>query len=139
MIRSRVTLPSVRLSLSLAYALALVLGVGATALAPTGRALADGPHVRSQEVFAGRVGPYDVKVLTLPVVGTMHLSTSIAPQGVSNAVVTDARVQMSASGPQGGAQVLGPEEASNAFGSPGWYGFNLPINQTGMWAFTVAV
>lgn len=130
--------PLVRSILNVAYLLALFLGAVAFALAPTGHALANGAHVGSQEVFSGRVGPYAVTVLTIPVTGAMHLSINVSELGRATPV-TDATVQVSATGLQGNSQALGPADAPAAFGALGWYGVTLPIEEAGAWTFTLAV
>lgn len=118
--------------------LALILGTAAIALMPADQVLANGPHVRSREVFAGTAGPYQVKVLTAPVVGTMHLSIQVT-RLAGIVPVGDAKLQASGTGPGGTSTAVGPLEATAAFGNPGWYGVNLPINEAGTWRFTLAV
>lgn len=89
-------------------------------------------------MFAGPAGPYQVKVLTAPVVGTMHLSIQVT--GLAGTVpVGDARLQVAGTGPQGTLMAAGPVAATAAFGNSGWYGVNLPINEPGAWMFTLLV
>ena len=130
--------PSTCLALRTLHALALALGLLIMALLPTTQVSANGPHVRSREVFSGPVGPYEVRALTAPVVGTMHLSIYVAQPG-SNTPVSNSKLQVSGIGPQGPSQVVGPVWAAAAFGSPGWYGVNLPIDQAGNWVFRLVV
>lgn len=135
---SREMLRSLRLTESFVHALGLVLAVVSIALMPVGQALANGPHVRSQEVFSGPAGAYQLRVLTVPLTGTMHLSIYVARRDTSVPMV-EATLQVSGTGPQGTPTAVGPAQAAAVFGNPGWYGVNLPIAEAGEWTFTLAV
>lgn len=123
---------------SLARGLSLALGVIIMALLTVAQVSANGPHVRSQEVFAGIAGPYDLRVVTAPVVGDMHITIHVA-QTVGGGTVTDARIQVSGKGPRDDSQAVGPVPASSPPGTPDWYGVNLPIQEAGDWVFTLTV
>jgi hypothetical protein len=105
---------------------------------PVDQALANGPHVRSQEVFSGPAGAYQLRVLTVPLVGTMHLNIYIA-RGDTSVPLVEATIQVSGTGPQGTSTVVGPAQATAAFGNPGWYGVNLSIAEAGPWTFTLVI
>jgi len=118
--------------------LALLLGIVAIVLFPVEQALANGPHARSREVFSGPAGAYQVRVMTASVVGTMYLAIQVIQRG-SNIPVGDAALQVSGTGPQGTSTAVDPVAAPAAFGNPGWYGVNLPINEAGTWMFSLVV
>ena len=118
--------------------LALASVLIAMVLLPAAEVSANGPHVRSQEVFSGAAGPYDLRVVTAPLVGNMHLTIYIAQMGVGNPV-SDAKVRVSGQGPQGAPQTSGPMLATGSLSGPNWYGVNLPIEEAGEWVFTLTV
>jgi hypothetical protein len=75
-------------------------------------------------------------VQALPGAGTHHLSIYLTDAN-SSVPLSDARLQLSATGPQGVSQTVGPILADAALGSPGWYVVNLPIAAVGEWAVTL--
>ncbi len=98
----------------------------------------NGSHSGGQSVFAGRAGPYGVWVQTVPAVGAMHLSIYLT-ESDNSMPISDARLQVSGTGPQGASQAVGPVLADAALGSPGWYGANVFITEVGEWAMTLVV
>lgn len=130
--------PSARLPKGFIRALGLVLGFIAIVLMPVEQTLANGPHVRTQEVFSGPAGAYQVRVLTAPVAGIMHLSIYVARSDTSVPLV-EATLQVSGIGPRGTSMPVGPAQATATFGNPGWYGVNLSIAEAGAWTFTLVI
>ena len=110
----------------------LLLGVGAEAVS------ANGPHVESREVYKGPAGPYELRVLTAPVVPTLHLSIAVFDdEGLP--VPRAPSVDVTGSGPQGDSQASGPVSGVEVFASPGWYAADLPVESTGEWTLSVAL
>ena len=119
--------------LALAVAVgSLLLGVGADTVA------ANGPHVESREVYKGPAGPYELRVLTAPVVPTLHLSIAVF-DGEGLPVPGAPSVDVSGVGPQGDSQASGPVPGVEVFASPGWYAADLPVESTGEWTLSVAL
>lgn len=111
---------------------ALLVGAGA------GTAAANGPHVESREVYKGPAGPYELRVLTAPVVGTLHLSIAVFDgEGLPVPAVPD--VSVTGRGPEGASQATGPVPGVEVFASPGWYAADLPAESTGEWTVSVAL
>lgn len=131
-------LPVTHLTKGFVRALAPVLATVAIALMPVDQALANGPHVTAQEVFSGPAGAYEVRVLTAPVVGIMHLSIYVSRRDTS-VPLAGASLQVLGTGPQGASMAVGPAQATAAFGNPGWYGVNLSIAEAGAYTFTLVV
>ena len=110
----------------------LLLGIGVEAVA------ANGPHVESREVYKGPAGPYELRVLTAPVVGTLHLSIAVFDgDGLPVPAVPD--VSVTGRGPEGEGQASGPVSGVEVFASPGWYAADLPVESTGEWTLSVAL
>ena len=120
-------------ALAVAAALAgLTLGVGVDA------ASANGPHVESREVYGGPAGPYELRVLTAPLVGTLHLSIGVFDgEGLPVPEVPD--ISVTGLGPEGPSQATGPAPGVEVFASPGWYAADLPAESTGEWTVAVAL
>ena len=121
----------------LTWSLVLALcGIITSLMLPVAQAVANGPHVGAREVFSGPAGPYDLRVVTAPVVGTMHLTIYLARADGSDPV-SDAKVQVTGRGPQGVLQTVGPAPAIGSLTT--WYSVTLPIEEAGEWMFTLAV
>ena len=120
-------------SLALAFALgSLLFGIGADPVA------ANGPHVESREVYKGPAGPYELRVLTAPVVGTLHLSIAVFDdEGLP--VPEMASIDVTGRGPRGASQASGPVSGVEVFASPGWYAADLPVESTGEWVLSVTL
>ena len=101
-------------------------------------AAANGPHVESREVYQGPAGPYELRVLTAPVVGTLHLSIAVF-DGEGLPVPDAASIAVSGVGPGGDSQASGPVSGVEVFASPGWYAADLPVESTGEWTLSVAL
>ena len=119
-----------------ALAVALVLVVGS--VLPVTQAGANGPHVGAREVFSGPAGPYELRVVTAPVVGLMHMTIFVSALG-GGEPVTGAAIQVSGRGPEGASRTVGPIRATGSPSGLDWYGASLPIEESGEWMFTVAV
>lgn len=113
----------------LVTAVVVLLGV----LLPMGQAHANGPHGGSEEVFSGTVGPYEIKALAPPIVGSMYLAVFVSPRG-SSAPVIDATVRLLGRGPDG---AVGP--VTTTLSLTNWYGANIPVDVAGEWDFTISV
>lgn len=107
-------------------------------LLPVAQVSANGVHVGSTEVFSGPVGPYSVRVQTVPVVGNMHMTIYVEPSVGPNPV-SETKVQVMAKGPRDAPQTVGPVLATGTLDGPNWYAVNLPIEQAGEWVFTLTV
>ena len=119
--------------LALAAALgSLLLGIGANTVA------ANGPHVESREIYKGPAGPYELRVLTAPVVGTLHLSIAVFDdEGLPVSEVPS--IDVTGLGPRGDSQTSGPVSGVEVFASPGWYAADLPVESTGEWTLSVTL
>ena len=119
--------------LALAAALGgLLFGMGANTVA------ANGPHVESREIYKGPAGPYELRVLTAPVVGTLHLSIAVFDdEGLPVSQVPS--IDVTGVGPRGDSQASGPVSGVEVFASPGWYAADLPVESTGEWTLSVAL
>jgi hypothetical protein len=121
----------------LTWSLVLALcGVTTALILPVAQVSANGSHVGIREVFSGPAGPYDLKVVTAPMVGTMHLTVYVARTDDSNPV-SDAQVQITGQGPKGALQTVGPIPAIGSMTT--LYTVDLPIKETGEWIFTLTV
>ena len=120
-------------SLALAAALvSLLLGMEANTVA------ANGPHVESREIYKGPAGPYELRILTAPVVGTLHLSIAVFDdEGLPVSQVPS--IDVTGVGPRGDSQTSGPVSGVEVFASPGWYAADLPVESTGEWTLSVAL
>ena len=110
----------------------LLYGVGGGSVA------ANGPHVESREVYKGPAGPYELRVLTAPVVGTLHLSIAVFDdEGLP--VPGAPSIDVTGRGPRGASQASGPVSGVEVFASPGWYAADLPVDSTGEWTLSVTL
>ena len=89
-------------------------------------------------MYKGPAGPYELRVLTAPVVGTLHLSIAVFDdEGLPVPAVPD--VSVTGRGPEGASQASGPAPGVEVFASPGWYAADLPVESTGEWTLSVAL
>ena len=122
-------------------AIALALCLFALFLPSSPLVRANGVHVRSEEVFAGPVGSYEVQVLTNPVVGNLHLTISVLQQD-GNLPADHPLVRVLARGPEGPdgrTQIVGPKVARGSLAGPNWYAVDMSVNETGSWLFNLTV
>ena len=125
--------PSTCAGLRLAGVLTLALAL--LALLPTATANANGSGSH-QEVLARPIGPYAIRVLAAPDVGNVHIVIFASPRENAESV-SDAKVEVSARGPEGGAQGMGPVPAIGTLAT--WYTVSLPIKDAGEWVLTLTV
>ena len=124
--------------LRLAFGLALGMALLLHSAAPS---LANGVHVGSREVYAGEAGPYRIAVSTAPATGLMHFIVLLSQTG-GGAPVVDVAISLEgafAGTGEGVGATAGPVEGYQTPEGPTWFAADLPVEQAGVWDFTLTV
>lgn len=118
------------------WPLVCLLSVLIATLAPVSGVSANGPHIGSQELFFGFVGPYDLRVEVIPVVGSAHL-TAYVFDADSRSPVSDATITVTGRSLQTG--ILAGPVASTYLATAQVYTMTVPADEPGDWVFTMVV
>lgn len=99
---------------------------------------ANGSHPGSQEVFSDTASTFPIRVLMVPTVGNGHMNILLDSSG-TNVNTQGVQVLVTSQSPTGKSYGQQPILATPAFGSPGWYSANLPLNEPGEWEFAIEI
>ena len=99
---------------------------------------ANGSHPGSQEVFSDKASIFPIRVLLVPTVGNGHMNIQLDSNN-TNVNTQGFQVLVTIQSPTGKSYGQQPIPATPAFGSPGWYSANLPINEPGEWEFAIEI
>jgi hypothetical protein len=99
---------------------------------------ANGSHPGAEEVFSDMEGVFPFRVLMVPMVGMGHISVFLNAEGTESSP-SDIKIWIVSRSPTGESYGQRPILASPSFGSPGWYGANLPLNESGKWEFSIEI
>lgn len=116
----------------------LVITILAILLTDGFKVHANGSHPGAQEVFSDTTSRFPIRVLMVPSVGNGHMNILLDSNN-ANVNTDEIQIFITAQNPIGNFSGQNPIQATPAFGSPGWYGVNLPINEPGQWGFTIEI
>jgi len=117
----------------------LLSGLVFVTLGSFDKVLANGPHLQSQQVFAGPVGNYELKVLATKNIGTLHLSIHVSD--LLDGVQAEAlEIIVSGQGPSGSSLQFDNLRPVASFSNPGWFGLEVEtFDEFGEWNFLINI
>ena len=123
----------------LSISILLLAGLLFVTLDSSNKILANGPHLQSQQVFAGPVGNYELQVLATKNIGTVHLSIYVSNL-TGEVSVQDLDIIVSGQGPSGSSLRFNNQRPTASFSSPGWFGLDVDtFEEFGEWDFVINI
>ena len=118
----------------------IIMGLALMAILLAGHlnVYANGSHPGAEEVFSDVEGVFPFRVLMVPMVGMGHISVLLNAEGAESSP-SDIKIWIVSRSPTGNSYGQQPVLVSPSFGSPGWYGSNLPLIESGKWEFSIEI
>ncbi|MQF82863.1 hypothetical protein FIM02_01720 [SAR202 cluster bacterium AD-802-E10_MRT_200m] len=125
--------------ISVTFSILLITGLMLGTPGSFDRVLANGPHMQSQQVFAGSTGNYELRVLATMNAPIIHFSIYVS-DAVTKKSVEAIDILVSGHGPSGSSAVLEHQRPVASIGNPGWFGLDVHTgDKLGEWKFVISL